>query len=551
MSRIPRILEGDRTWVFARLVAIGLLRACAMSSIILIVRFTFDILTARRAAVPFVGILWVGPVLATVGVGRGWLAYQSRVHAAHLGQEYAEALRLQLYDHLATLSVRSIGQQSTGDVLVHFSSDVSAIRRWITRGMARGLVSAITFVLTLAVIAWLDLALTLTLVAFLAVEFWLSRRPTRLIRRAVTELRRRRGRLMANVGEVVGAMRTIQVFGQARTERVRFARRNGQFREAAISQARVAGVLRAVMSAVSVAARAGILVAGANEVVTGRTTLGTVAAALTVSGLLSSHIRGFGRIYVSYQRARVARRQIMRFFNMPSRLACVPEAPELGRGPGRLEFDSVTLNPGVARVSAVAQPGTLVVVSGPNGAGKSTLLQLACRLIDPDEGRVLIDAQDLSRHSLESVRRTISMSSADLPLLHGSVGHNLNYRWPDAPAEEIARTRALCRIDRMLATLPEGEKTTVLEGGRNLSLGQRQRINLARALLGSPVVLLLDEADTNLDEEGAGVLDAVLEQFRGTVIMVSHDPRRIQRADCVWSMDSGRIVQTRLNEKGG
>jgi len=135
------------------------------------------------------------------------------------------------------------------------------------------------------------------------------------------------------------------------------------------------------------------------------------------------------------------------------------------------------------------------------------------------------------------------MASPDLPLLRGSIAHNLRYRWRDAPPEEVDRVRTLCGVDKVQADLAGSGRTRVLEGGANLSLGQRQRICLARALLGSPSVLLLDEADANLDPDAGRALDSVLEEFRGTVVMVSHLPERIARADIIWHMEEGRLVR--------
>jgi ABC-type bacteriocin/lantibiotic exporter with double-glycine peptidase domain len=169
---------------------------------------------------------------------------------------------------------------------------------------------------------------------------------------------------------------------------------------------------------------------------------------------------------------------------------------------------------------------------------------VAARLVQPDAGTVRLDGQDLAHHSLASVRAAISMAGPDLPLLRGSVDRNLRYRWPDAPADEVARVCALCGIDEILAALPEGAETRLSEGGGNLSAGQRQRIALARALLGEPRVLLLDEADANLDPGAAAVVDRVLAAFPGTVLLVTHRPERLAAADAIWHVSGGRLVET-------
>jgi ABC-type multidrug transport system fused ATPase/permease subunit len=184
-----------------------------------------------------------------------------------------------------------------------------------------------------------------------------------------------------------------------------------------------------------------------------------------------------------------------------------------------------------------------VALVGPHGAGKSTLLALAARLLDPHAGKILFDGQDLAVHSLESVRRTVGMVSPDMPLLRGTIDKNIRYRWRDAPEAEVARVVALCGVDEILAELPEGARTHVTEGAGNLSVGQRQRLALARALLGNPAVLLLDEADANLDPHASAVLDRVLAEYSGTVLCVTHRPDRLAQADIIWYLEGGRLVE--------
>ena len=125
----------------------------------------------------------------------------------------------------------------------------------------------------------------------------------------------------------------------------------------------------------------------------------------------------------------------------------------------------------------------------------------------------------------------------------------MRYRWPNAPAEEIKRTRALCEIDNVLGDLPQGDQTRLTEGGLNLSLGQRQRVALARALLGNPAILLLDEADAHLDPGAGEVLDRVLANFCGTVLIVTHSPSRLAKVDVVWKMNNGRLIKMGRSEE--
>jgi ATP-binding cassette subfamily B protein len=542
MSQIPPILQKERTWLYLRLLANGLLQALAMAAVIFLVRSVFDSIAPRRGPVDLARVFWMGIVLACVGIARGLLAWRSRVDAAMLGQGYAQALRMSMYDRLSTMSPRSLARRSEGAVMLHFTGDVSAVRRWVTRGMARGMVSALTIGLALAVLAWLSWPLVVAVCVCLGLGLVLDYRPSRTVRKTIRDLRRARSHLMAAIGEQISAIATIQALGQSGRERRRFSRRIRIAVEASVAQARASGQLRAITRSAARLSRAAVLVVGASEVARGRTTLGTVAAAVTVVGLFSSRMRTLARAFVYYRKAKIARKKINLFFDTPSLMRIACGVHDLEPGDGRLEFEHVTLGDAVKDVCAAAEPGRRIALVGPNGAGKSTLLALACRLVDPDKGRVLLDDQDLAERSLESVHRAIGVASSDLPLLRGSISHNLRYRMPKIPADEFSRIQELCGLEDVLTVLPEGLETHVIEGGRNLSLGQRQRIILARAVIGNPRVLLLDEIDSNIDEAGGRALDRVLAQFPGTVIIASHHPDRIARADAVWRMDGGSLV---------
>ncbi|MCP4290336.1 MAG: ABC transporter ATP-binding protein, partial [bacterium] len=167
-------------------------------------------------------------------------------------------------------------------------------------------------------------------------------------------------------------------------------------------------------------------------------------------GLLVPALRDLSRVYEYWQESRVSANKLIDFLKTPSLVLNRPGAPDLKSGPGRLEFKNVSFAKVIKNVTVTAQANQMVVIVGPNGAGKSTLLSMAARLIDPEKGKILLDGQDITTHSLKSVRGAISMVSPDLPLLRGTVKKNLLYRWPKAPAEEIERVWNLCGIHELL-----------------------------------------------------------------------------------------------------
>jgi len=266
-----------------------------------------------------------------------------------------------------------------------------------------------------------------------------------------------------------------------------------------------------------------------------------VVAALAVEGILVAPLHELARVFEYWQAARISREKIGRFLALPRMHGSAATGRRRPRGKGRLSFRGVSVHQALEDVSAKAAAGRITALVGPNGSGKSTLLALAAGLAEPDGGRVLLDGKDLARLRPRDVRRAVGIAAADLPLLRGTLRKNLCYRARTVNDEELQRVCALCGVDEIIAALPDGLDTRLREDGQGLSLGQRRRIALARALMGTPDVLLLDEIDSNLDAASRSALERVLAVFPGTVLIATHDEELAQRADAVWRLEGGRI----------
>ena len=541
--RLPAIIKGHRLKLFVRLVANGMFQAVLAVGSVLLIRFAFDRLITAVHISPFPLMLWVASGLLMAAGCMAWLHIFERIDAERMGQDYVHRIRMMLFDHMSELTPRALQKRSRGAIVLRFVGDLNALKNWVSLGLVRVTVAGVTTMIAALALSFINWVLALGVAIFFSMGAVYALSLGKPLREAVKESRRWRSYLASNVNEKVASMAVVQAFGQSDRERRRIRRQSRNLQGAMIDRARKVGLLRAVTQGTIALASGAVLLLGAKEVAAGRATPGTVVAAITIVGLLAPLLRDLGRVYEYWQGARVSSKKIEEFLNTPALVTEVASAPDLKPGPGRLEFVEVGLSGSLRGLNAVAEPGTRVALVGPNGAGKSTLLWLACRLLDPDEGGILLDGQDLSKHTLSSVRRAISMASLDLPLIRGTVDKNLRYRWPDAPAEEIARVRALCEIDKMEAEMVQGDQTRLTEGGSNLSIGQRQRIVLARALLGNPSILLLDEADTHLDDEANRVLDKVVAEYQGTIIMATHRLERLAQADLIWRLENGALVE--------
>lgn len=541
--KVPVLLSPRRRKLLLRLIFNGAAQAGVAAWVAWSIQHIFDGVLRHGQQGAALSLYWIGAGLLASALALFWLRRTEHVDAERLGQDYTNEIRLSLFDRMRHSNLRDFQRRGRGATMLRFIGDLNSLRRWVSLGLARltvGGVSAVGAIIVLTILSWrLALAAGLVLSAGVAVLLVMGRK----MQAAVVEARRRRSRLATNVSEKITSLAVLQVFGRSDDERKRVAKQSGRLRDAMVDQARVAGVLRGISDSVTAVASFTVLLVGAFQVLAGLTTPGTVVAAIGIVGLLTPSLRDLGRVYEYWQTAQVAQQKILNFLTLPLLDASDSELPPLLPGPGQLTFCDASIDGALHQFSAEIDAGQQIAIVGPNGAGKSSLLCAVARLINLDEGHIFLDGQDIALHDSESVHRVISMLSPDLPLMRGTLQQNLIYRAPKADKEHIEQIVYLCGIDELFRELPKGLDTRVTEAGLNLSPGQRQRIALARALMGNPVILLLDEADENLDPQASRILDQVLEQRRGTTVVITHRLERARKADLIWYIAEGRLLE--------
>jgi ABC-type multidrug transport system fused ATPase/permease subunit len=262
---------------------------------------------------------------------------------------------------------------------------------------------------------------------------------------------------------------------------------------------------------------------------------------ISIIGFLTPPLRDLGRAQEYWLAAQVARDNLRKIARQAPRLREPRGAQPIQIGAGRISFDTVTVSGALNHVCAEAAARARIVVFGPNGSGKSTLLGLVGRLFDPDAGRVLIDGQDIAKVRTTSLRQQIAYVSADMPLIRGSLRKNLCYGAAQVDDERLRQVLADCRLDDLIDRLPGGLDGRIAESGADLSQGERVRVGLARALLRQPRIMLLDEAEANLDRQAICALDAIVARFEGTVLMATHRQAAQQTCDALWRLRDGHV----------
>jgi ABC-type multidrug transport system fused ATPase/permease subunit len=567
MSQLPAIFSKPRRRLFfskarrrlfVRLIANGALQSATIIGSMLLVRHAFNVLLNSEFDDPEVHMFDTSQVWEIVLFALGlmgctclaaWLRFIEKVDAERLGQNYIHEVRLAVFDRMSSFSPRALSNRSTGVSMLRFVSDLSSIRRWVSLGLARIVVSLIVTIASLSVLAYLDLYLAISAIVILSLGLAWNLRMGPYIHHAIVEARRRRGHMAGNINEKIRSYVVIQAFNQRRRERRRFKKQSQHLSEAMIERAGASAGMRLVNEGATALSMAAILSLGSLEVFRNLTTAGNVVAAMAVVGFLSTAFSDLGRVHEYLQAYRVSKQKILEFMDTRQLRGRSSKLPSLQVSTGEIEIQKIRIRGVLKNLSGTIPGGARLAILGDNGAGKSTLLQVIARLVDPDRGKVLIDGQDIRRCNLASVREAIGIVSPDLPLLKGSVRYNLHYRQPDASSEELERVYRLCKIDDLLSQLPGGEDFRLKEGGENLSLGQRHKLALARALLGQPSILIVDEIDANLDQQAIKVFEEVLRTFSGTVLMVSRFENRLALADHYWHLENGKLQATEISDK--
>lgn len=536
--RLPDLFVSGRRRIFLQLIGNGLAQgALAVVSAWLVMR-VFNQLGGRGSAM----ILSLAGLCLAI-LTSALLRRRERIDAELLGQDYVKAVRQRLYARLLNTSPRSFQQRRKGAVLLKFVGDLSALRRWISLGLARVLVAGVAVSIALAALAWLYWPFALgVLLALGTSTAWILRHGAPL-RHAIAEARRCQAHLSANVAEKLGNLATVQAFGRIRRERRLMRRQSQRLLNASVRKAGYIGTLRAVID-VTAGGAVLVVLALAYAVPPGDLSPGMIAAVISIIGFLTPPLRELGRTQEYWLAAQVARDNLNKISRQAPRLRGHRGAQPLHIAAGRIIFDAVTVTGALDNVCAEAAPGARVAVFGPNGSGKSTLLGLVGRLFDPDAGRVLIDAQDIAKVRLSSLRRQIAYVSADMPLIRGSLRKNLCYGTGKLDNERLRRVIADCRLADLLARMPGGLDARIAESGADLSQGERVRVALARALLLQPRILLLDEAEANLDKQAICALDDVIGRFEGTVLMATHRQAAQRMCDALWTLRDGRLEST-------
>ncbi|MNO76153.1 putative multidrug export ATP-binding/permease protein [compost metagenome] len=561
-SQNPEALQASLRWLYSfvrphRLAIAGLLGLSVCASALVLVQpwLTKLLIDDGLLARNFPMLVLIAGLMVVAGLLGTALSGINRYLHTRLSGRMLFALRDDLYRHLQTLSPSFYGQRRIGDLMSRLDGDVAEIQRFAVDSLFSAVSSVIGLVVAVAMLLTLSWKLSLLALVLIPLDVLWLRWMRRKVERDVRQLRERSADMSSFMVETLPVMKFIQSAGQQQRE----ARRLETLGQGYMSQLLRLQVTefftQAVPGTLTSLSRACAFLIGGYWVVQGTWQLGALIAFSTYLGMAVGPVQSLLGLYVAVQRMTVSLGRVMELRGeQPTVLT--PVAPRSMPTSGDLRFDDVHFShPGrtttLRGIEACIPYGLKVALSGGSGVGKSTLIDLLQRHHDPQSGRVLLGEVDVRELDLFELRRRIAVVSQDIVLFRGSLADNLAYAVPDASREAIAEVARLAQLDSLIATLPEGLDSPLGERGQQLSGGQKQRIAIARALLQDPLILVLDEATSAVDEATEReVIEAIDRLFAGrTRILISHRPSTLADADLRFELLDGVLVsKTVLHE---
>ena len=501
------------------------------------------------------GLMGVTLALAATFAGIYGLSALQRYLLSWVGQRVLATLRSQLFHHLQRLSVSYHDRHIVGVTISHVIGDVAVINEALSQGLVA--IAGDTLLLAGIVVALLTFDLELALVTFAVVPLMLLATWVFSLRarRAFRITRERVAGVVGNLAEAIAGMGVIQAFGQQQVARRRFQEVNEANRDSHIAAASLTFTFMPSVELLAMVATAAILLVGGLAVARGTLTLGVVVAFLAYVSRFFQPIQELSQLYATMQSAMAGAENVMRLLDTTP---AVRDRRGAAAGPepwrpwltGRVELRGVDFAyhpsaPVLHGVDLVIEAGRTAALVGPTGAGKTTIASLIARFYEVSGGAVLLDDHDVRDLSQQNLRRHLALVPQEPFLFAGTIRDNIAFGRPDAGAAAVAAAGAAVGLGRFVASLPQGYDTAVTEFGRNLSVGQRQLISVARAVLADPRILIMDEATSSVDSITESIIQRALQRLlRGrTAIIIAHRLATIRNADVIFVIDRGRVVE--------
>jgi len=493
---------------------------------------------------------WIVAAFLVAGLLNWAMSYAQTYLTGWVGERILADLRNRLFGHLQRLSLGFFERNRAGVLISRLTNDVEAIDQLVTDGVTSLVQNTLTLLGTailLFVLDWRLALATLIVIPFMSIATGIFRLRSA---RAYAAVRERLGLVTATLAEDIAGMRIVQAFTRERTNMENFRAVTERYRESNMETVVLNGLYFPFVDLLSSIALAVVLGYGGHLYFQGDVTLGTLFAFMLYVQNFFDPVQQLSQLYNTFLSATAALDKIVEVLDEEPEVRDAPDAKPLPRVEGRVRFENVRFGYGegpevLHGLDLDVPAGTTVALVGHTGAGKSTIAKLLARFYDPRQGRITIDGHDLHDVTQASLRRQLGIVPQEGFLFAGTVSENIAFGRPDADAPEIASAAETIGAHEFVSNLEDGYDTHLQERGTRLSLGQRQLVALARALLADPRILILDEATSSVDIGTERKIESALRRLLAgrTAFVIAHRLSTIRDADLIVVLEHGRVVE--------
>jgi len=482
--------------------------------------------------------------------GAAAFSYLQLTQTGWMGHRLLLRLRKEMFGHLQKLSLRFYDNNEVGRVMSRVTSDVTSLQELMTSGFLTifGDIVGIGFsIIFLLYFDWQLALVTFTVVPVLVISMAIWQAYSRA---AFIRVRQAIAMVNANLQENVSGVRVIQSLSREDENAKRFDRINEQNLNANVAAGRLTAAVMPLVEVTVAMAMALVIGYGGYRVLHGHMEVAALIAFALQLQLFFDPVRDLVLQYTQLQRAMAGGERVIEVLDTKPEFEDKEDALELGEISGRVDFNHVTFNyvddvPVLAGIDLHVAAGETIALVGQTGAGKTTLTSLLLRFYDISEGSIEVDGHDIRDVTHASLARQTGIVLQDPFLFSGTVAQNIRYGRPDASDEEVEEAARLVGAHDFIMRLEDGYATVLHERGMNLSVGQRQLLSFARAIIARPRILILDEATANVDTHTEQIIQRALRMLLEgrTSFVIAHRLSTIRNADRIIVLEHGRIVE--------
>lgn len=469
-----------------------------------------------------------------------------------IGYDVLFSLRHDLFSHLQKLSFRYFDGQKTGRIMTRITSDVQILEEMLRGGLTTLFVDILMLAGIILMMLFLDLRLSLVLLVtiplFSILVFYVRKR-LMVVARAI---QKRLGSVNAFLNESISGIKVIRSFAREDINAGNFRKRNGEYYDEAKKFYPLNAFFWQSVTTIATIGISLVLLGGGILLSKQLITIGVIAAFLSYINRFFHPMQRLSNLLNQMSRSMASCERIFEILDEKPDIEdseSVLKDPEIKNGEvifENLHFSYNENEPVLKGINLKVPEGKTAAIVGSTGAGKTTMINLLSRFYDPVKGRILIDGIDLKKYPQKKYRRQIATVMQDAIIFSGSILDNIRYAKPEADIEEVKKVAARMGIDEMFSSMPDGYNTEVGERGSNLSLGQKQLIAFARALLRDPKIMILDEASSYIDTYTEKLVQQAMNYLRRdrTTFIIAHRLSTIREADFIIVINEGRIMES-------